>query len=386
MKPVILVAIPHYRPGWKAGGPTRTIANLVEHLGDEFSFRILTLDRDAGDDSPFPGLEVDCWQRVGKAEVRYISPARRGLLPMARVLKEIDYDVLYLNSFFHPEFTVTPLLAYRLSVAPRKPIVLAPRGEFSDAALHLKAAKKSAFVRTAIALGLYSGVRWQASSRFEAEDIKRALPGIANTITIAGNLPAPIGHVSTPAPEREESHRPLRLVLLSRVSRMKNIAFAIEVVASSPLPVELDIWGALEDKAYWRECQALSAHLPEHVRAEYRGPAPFERVPEILSSYDLMFLPTQGENYGHVIAESLSAGTPVLISNRTPWRNLEQDGAGWDLPIDQGPEPFHRALAEARRRRDSEGAAWRGQVRSYAARVLLTPAMLEANRRLFAFD
>ena len=167
---------------------------------------------------------------------------------------------------------------------------------------------------------------------------------------------------------------------------MKNIAFAIEAVASSPAPVHLDIWGAVEDTDYWRECIAVTAAMPDHARVEYRGPAPFDRVTEILASYDMLFLPSQGENYGHVIAESFSAGTPVLISDRTPWRNLQQDGVGWDLPIDEGPAPFHQAFEEAHKRRNAEGGAWRSRVKSYAARVLLTPDMLQASRRLFTFQ
>ncbi|MGA9549814.1 MAG: hypothetical protein WBS14_19400, partial [Rhodomicrobium sp.] len=175
MKPSILIALPHYRPGWKAGGPTRTIANLVEHLGDEFSFRILTSDRDYGDERAFPGIEADRWRRLGKADVLYMSPARRGVRAFAHALDGADYDALYLNSFFHPQFTVAPLLAYRLGLAKRRPCVIAPRGEFASAALRLKQRKKAAYFRTACAAGLYSGLRWQASSAFEAKDIQRRL-------------------------------------------------------------------------------------------------------------------------------------------------------------------------------------------------------------------
>ena len=386
MKPSILIALPHYRPGWKAGGPTRTIANLVEHLGDEFSFRILTSDRDYGDERAFPGIEADRWRRVGKADVLYMSPARRGVRAFAHALDGADYDALYLNSFFHPQFTVAPLLAYRLGLAQRRPCVIAPRGEFASAALRLKQRKKAAYFRTACAAGLYSGLRWQASSAFEAKDIQRRLSRIAKDIAVVANLPPAVEDHAASTPEPTGGREPLRLVLLSRVSRMKNIAFAIEAVASSPAPVHLDIWGAVEDADYWRECIAATACMPDHARVEYRGPAPFDRVTEILASYDMLFLPSQGENYGHVIAESFSAGTPVLISDRTPWRNLQRDGVGWDLPIDEGPAPFHRAFEEAHKRRNAEGGAWRSRVKSYAARVLLTPDMLQASRRLFTFQ
>lgn len=84
---------------------------------------------------------------------------------------------------------------------------------------------------------------------------------------------------------------------------------------------------------------------------------------------------------GHVIAEALSAGTPVLISDRTPRRHLARDGVGWDLPL-ANPQPFRDAIAEAAVRCRNEGPEWNNKVRAYAARVLLDPATLEANRRL----
>ncbi len=387
MKPAILIAVAHYKPGWKYGGPTRTVANLVDHLGDDFSFRILTSDRDFGDDKPFAAIASDRWQRIGKAEVLYLSPAKHRLLAIASILRETAYDVLYLNSFFHPVFTIKPLLAYRLGLAARRPCVLAPRGEFASAAQQIKAVKKAAFMRAAGVMGLYSGIRWQASSSFEGQDIARALPGIARDISIVGNLPpsaspstdlAPLGEVS------EARQGPLRVVLLSRLSRMKNVAFAIDVVASSPVPVQFDIWGTVEDEVYWRECQGRMKALPAHVHVNYKGPALHDCVPDILASYDLMFMPSLGENYGHVITEAFMAGTPVLISDRTPWRGLARAGIGWDLPIDAGYEAFRDAIAEALQRREKEGAAWRRRVCSYASRVLLKPELIDANRRLLA--
>jgi glycosyltransferase involved in cell wall biosynthesis len=33
--------------------------------------------------------------------------------------------------------------------------------------------------------------------------------------------------------------------------------------------------------------------------------------------------------------EALSAGCPLIISNKTPWLNLEEQGIGWDLSLDE---------------------------------------------------
>lgn len=40
--------------------------------------------------------------------------------------------------------------------------------------------------------------------------------------------------------------------------------------------------------------------------------------------YDLFVFPTLGENFGHVVIESLSAGTPVFMSNTTPWKSFSK--------------------------------------------------------------
>src|SRR5690554_6888758 len=56
-------------------------------------------------------------------------------------------------------------------------------------------------------------------------------------------------------------------------------------------------------------------------------------IPDLLKDYHAVFLPSRGENFGHVILESFMAGRPVVISDQTPWRNLEEKQAGWDLPL-----------------------------------------------------
>ena len=175
MNPSILIALPHYRPGWKAGGPTRTIANLVEHLGDEFLFRILTSDRDYGDERAFPGIEADRWQRVGKADVFYMSLARRDVRAFAHALDATDYDVLYLNSFFHPQFTLAPLLAYWTGLARRRSCVIAPRGEFASAALRLKQRKKAAYLGRLVRSG--------CTPDFGGRRRARSRPGISSVIS-----------------------------------------------------------------------------------------------------------------------------------------------------------------------------------------------------------
>jgi glycosyltransferase involved in cell wall biosynthesis len=56
-------------------------------------------------------------------------------------------------------------------------------------------------------------------------------------------------------------------------------------------------------------------------------------------------MPSAGENFGHTMLEALSAGLPLVISDRTPWKGLAADQAGWDLPLDD-PEGFTAVLQQ----------------------------------------
>ena len=49
----------------------------------------------------------------------------------------------------------------------------------------------------------------------------------------------------------------------------------------------------------------------------------------------VFLFPTLGENYGHVIQEALSAGCPVILSNQTPWNNLEKYDVGYVFPLEK---------------------------------------------------
>ena len=172
----VLTFCDYYLPGFKAGGPIRSISNLIVRLDRDLHFSVVTRDRDQGDAAPYAGVAVDEWQERQGTPVFYMSPERRGLAGIRGVLRETPHDVVYLNSFWSPAFTIPTLLLRRLGLAPRVPVVLAPRGEFSHGALQLSRTKKQAYLLFARGFGLYRNVNWHASSEKEREDILHSLP------------------------------------------------------------------------------------------------------------------------------------------------------------------------------------------------------------------
>lgn len=163
---------------------------------------------------------------------------------------------------------------------------------------------------------------------------------------------------------------------------MKNLNYALQVLTTVTENIQFDIYGPLEDQGYWAECESLISHLPDNVSISYCGSVMPADVQNTFSQYDLFFFPTKGENYGHVIAESVSMGTPVLLSDQTPWKNLENDGLGWDLPLGS-PFAFSEKLDQIAKLSPDIRQEQRAIVREQALKRLLNPEIIDASRELF---
>lgn len=354
---------------------------MVEALGDEFEFRIVTTDRDLLDIETYPGININMWNRVGKAWVYYM-PSVQGTLPgWVRLISKTSHDIIYLNSLYSLPYTLLPMLAIKYGLASSKPIIIAPRGELSPSAIAIKAWKKIPFLAFSRLTHFYRDILWHASTADEARQVRENF-GTSCDIKVAIDMPAPFPKKNG-ARQSCGSKSRLRIVFLSRISRMKNLDFALRVLSKVRIEVNFHIWGIKEDFDYWRLCSEIVSSLPENICVVYCGEADPGDVTNLLADYDLFFLPTLGENYGHAIAEALSVGTPVLISDRTPWRDLCAEGVGWDLNLDEEGKAFQEAIEKTGEKSDIEKATWRARVRDYAALRLCDDSIVEENRRLF---
>lgn len=382
-KPVILVLLAHYLPGYKCGGPVRTIANLVEHLGDEFDFKIITSDRDMLETNPFPDVQTDEWNTVGKAAVFYSSPEQLSFSRLASLVSETPHDILYINSFFSPRFSIFPLLARNFGMIPQKPVVLAPRGEFSSGALAIKKLKKHFFLSVAKLLRLHRNFTWQASSEYEAEDISSTMGNLPLKIMVAPDLlPKETPALFKLDPAVGNSAKVLRIVFLSRISPMKNLDYAIDVLKRVTIPVEFNIYGVIDDQPYWESCKEKMRNMPENIKMSYKEAIEHEHVYEEIRKHDLFFLPTRGENFGHAIFEALAAGVPALISDQTPWRDLEENGAGWVRPL-ENLSSFVDVIEKLGKKDSPQREPQRSSARHYAQRRSNDGEIINASRVVF---
>ena len=339
---VILIFVGCYLPGFRGGGPIKTISNLTASLGDHFDFKIITSDRDLGSKQPYDNIIVNDWNKVGKADVYYLSK-NFSLSDLKILINSIQYDCLYLNSFFSLNFTIKPLLLRKFNMINNTPVLLAPRGEFSQGALEIKSIKKGIFFFFARLFSLYSEIIWHASTSAEKEDIKKSLSNNMKSREINVQIAVQVASdISIQADEKLSEYRQeeyLKICFLSRISPMKNLDYALDILKAVKTDVVFDIFGPKESLEYWELCAKKIEGMPPNIKVFYKGEVSNHLVRGIFSTYDILFVPTRGENFGHVFAEALSVGLPILLSDQTPWRRLESFNAGWDLPLDR-PEKF----------------------------------------------
>lgn len=374
-RPVILMPLDYYLPGFKAGGALRTCANIVERLGCRFSFRIITRDRDLGDNQAYGSVKTDAWNHAYGGEVYYVPPGGLGMASLAALMNAVEYDVVYLNSFFSPYFTIAVLLMRKLGMIPKKPVILAPRGEFSGKIaffsagwrIAAKSVKKTAYIWLGRALGLFRDVVFHASNVYEEQAICKCL-GRKTSVMIARDiLPSKVAEVAEGRPPKRQGA--LKIVFLSRISREKNLAYLLTLLSALHGRIECNIYGPKGDEMYWKECEEIIRRMPANVAVGYCGAVEHENVANVMAAHDLFMLPSRGENFGHVILEALLAGCPALISDRTAFRNLSPREAGWDLPLER-PEHFREILELCTGMDETTHARWRQGARRYALETI----------------
>ncbi len=307
-------------------------------LSNEFEFRQVSRDRPFGGSSPL--VESGKWLDLPHAKVRYCQPSPIGARGLREILVETPYDILLLNGFFDREFTLVALILRRVGLTPRRPTILSPRGEFSSGALQLKRAQKLTYLYMMRKTGLLNDVWLHATGPNEHQEIERAIP-FSRGILTAPNVRhiSPLPRVETGSSQADA----LRAVFLSRIDRKKNLDYAIQVLKRVRVPVQFHVFGPISDKTYWGECLRLMQDIPCHVDIQYLGDLPNALVSQRLAQYDLFFMPTRGENFGHAIFDALEAGVPVLISDQTPWQDMERRMAGWSMPLNE-PEGFSTTI------------------------------------------
>ncbi len=378
MKTKLLIFIDWFLPGYKAGGPIQSIANLVNHLKNDLDISIVTSNTDLGETTGYPNIETNQWLQKDGYRVIYLDAANQNLSQYKSLLQEQEYQYIYFNSLFSLKFTLLPLFTAKKTDCQ---LILAPRGMLGAGALAIKKRKKQIFLKLFMLTSFFNKVQWHATANSEAEEIKLHFSKNAK-IHIAPNLSAKMGDYPV---EKEKQVNKLNLFFLSRIAEKKNLIEGIRYLKSvdNKYRINFTIYGPIDEAEYWHQCLEEIKTLPPHIEVEYKGAIPNLQIKDHLSNQHFLLLPTKHENFGHAIMEAWQNACPVIISDQTPWQDLEAHKTGWAFPLQQ-KENFTTAIETAAKMNQSTYNEWSKASWQFAKDFCSNPEVLIATKKLFS--
>lgn len=316
----LLIMASLFWPQKKGGGPPVSVMNVVQSIKGRFDIYIISKNHELDDDGPLPGIQ-NGWNRFDFGTAYYVPKGYHSFSNIMSLIEEVKPDVIYQNSFFSMD-DLLPVLIYKKKCSNVK-VIVAPRGEFYPERIEKGKIKKNLYCKLFQYSGLLKEIYFQGTGREECIQEMRLL-GIQDRYILN------IQNISTIMnccyEKLEKKPNELKLVYIARIHPTKNVLKAIKWLRKLSGKIQYDIYGSIEDKEYWKECLAEIEKLPTNVTVKYCGVLEHDEVPSTIAAYHAYYMPTTGENFGHSIVEAMLIGKPVVISDQTPWKDVNGNG------------------------------------------------------------
>lgn len=344
---------PAFYPAVCYGGPIYSTYGLARGLvraGCEV--RVLTTNA-AG---PSMDLPVETDREVTLSDgvrVRYCARVMPGAFSVSLARESLHYvrwaDVVHLTGVYN--FTTFPVLATARVL--NRPLVWSPRGGLQRWEGTRRRALKALWEGACRRI-LPEKTVVHATSEAEARDNGMRVPSRALVVPNGIDLPATV--------DRSPPSDKLRLLYLGRLDPIKGIENLIEaciVAEERGVRLHLTIAGG-GTPAYSEQLQRRVLQRRGAVCCSMVGVADEQTKADLLTSSDVLVLPSYSENFGMVVLEALSYGVPVIASRGTPWSELETERCG--LWVENDPNSLTDAIARISRmplrEMGERGRAW----------------------------
>lgn len=333
-KPRVLIFIDWFYPGFKAGGPITSNLYLVERMNSLVDFYVVTSNTDYATNEVYSEVESDTWVQPKKEynfKVYYASKAKQSAANWKALIREIQPQAIYVNGMYSRYYSILPTqLAQKFPVKT----IVSPRGMLSSGSIGVKKIPKTVFLKLFNVIARFKNCVFHATSDHEVKDIQSVL-GKQKTIKYIPNFNKPVPIIQeVPIKKKGE----LQLLTVARIAPEKNQLFAAQALLKCSDLVGLTwvLVGATYNESYNEKLQQAIQLLEEKGATVLQlGAKSPKEVAQLIKQSHVLYLPTTGENFGHAIFEAFCDSTPVLISNRTPWLNLSNQYAGYDLPLNE---------------------------------------------------
>ena len=334
-----------FYPSKLRGGPTVSMNNMAKAIGKFDQVYVITVGTEK-DGSKYTEVRPGHNPIFG-CDVNYLT--ENTPIAFYRALQEVKPDVIYISSLFSWQYSLASLY-YGKRFKTRT--VLAPRGELMPAALAIKKWQKQLFLWVVKGICLPRNINIHVTAEDEYSQALKVFPKAK--IWCVRNIPT-IPDVKGVIATKQAGE--LRIAMVGRIHPIKNVTMALEMLQNIQGNILVDIYGSEEVVEYAKQCRAIAQTLPDHIHVFFHGVVDHDEISSVLTEHHILLSPTQSENFGQAIVESMLNGRPVIISNNTPWKGLEKRMCGYDIPLDH-PQQYQSAIQRFVDMEQYEYAQW----------------------------
>jgi len=356
------------------GGPAVSVTRLASEqakLGHEVTLACL--------DYPHLGPQVKApGVRVVSVKGNILAVRGRGWSPRFRrvVIEEAKMADVVHN---HGLWMWPNAYAREAAVAAGRPLIISPRGMLDSWSLNRSKLRKAVAWRLFEKKNLQSAALFHATAASEALSIKEILShrftrldtdsfsaedlgGKSGSSEKAKEIPIVVAPNGVDLPDL--MRKPGREILESRFPELKDrrwVVFMSRLHPKKGIDVLLRSWARQKEESlgllgssslspvlilagsdligYRKDVERMVKELGIEDSVVMTGEVVGEAKDCLLANADVFVLPSYSENFGIVVAEAMAWGRPVIASTGTPWKEVEEAGAGWWI------EPAEEALA-----------------------------------------
>lgn len=260
------------------------------------------------------GVTVTYFKRQTKDHSHYSPQLFRKLKREAK-----SFDLVHVHAWWN----LVSLFSCAIAIRRGVPVLLSPRGTLSPYSFQ----NRSVGVKWLIHRFFGKSLLEKCAIHVTSERERRAIEALfrPKSITVLPNF------VKLPArrifQEREISD-PFRLIFFSRIEEKKGLDLLIRALPLLKEKYMLTVAGD-GDQGYIAQLKSVASELGVYQHIIWPGFLGEDKF-EVLQRHDLFVLPSYDENFGNSVIESLSVGTPVLISEHVGLIDyVEKNKLGW---------------------------------------------------------
>lgn len=321
----ILFIVPSYKPAYIYGGPIVSVARLAESLvqiGHSVTVYTTTANGRTELDMPLKepvmmdGVAVKFFKRITKDHT-HVSPSL-----WKETWSTVDqYDAVHIHSWWNFLIMGASLICTMKGVKP----VLSPRGMLCEYIFNNRNQLKKKVLHNMIGKYLLSKTYLHVTSQVEWDDCLRL-----NDSWRGGLIHNIVDLPYLPERKVEGNHDGVFTIsFLSRIDPKKGLDILLHALSKVNFEYRLRIAGSGEE-AYVAQMKQIITDNQMEDKVEWVGWKGSQEKFGFFAESDLFALTSHNENFAVVVIESLSVGTPVLVSEHVGLAKYVQDRRlGW---------------------------------------------------------